>query len=573
MSSTLIEQARTMHEEMEVTDLITRPVIAHVTVSRFPQVGMNKIVKLLATEAKVLSQVKKIQKSASLLKNSYEDKDEGKKHEVAAMSGSEVFGGFYSRLRELREYHRKFPNLYYEPDNNEDITLEDDPEILDKFSGEEMHGRFLDLNENHIQFINLKNARAVSYEVYLNIFLDFASVPLNVKGMKYKNYLKSLKSYLVNFLERAQPLVDFATPMKNAEDEALAKFAKNGSLQSEQPGIGLFFHESGGRIRVKTIVSGGSAERDGRVQVGDILIAIDGTDVRGQSANPNVFRNMITGPEGSTVRLKMLRGEGSNAFGYELELVRGSPEYFARLEQEKRNEDELTELKLQLKQALAEEQQVAEEVDRIKRLLISERQDKEMRDKDVAVLEQTFDEDKQQLTEALRKVETVKRDVEARLAPVQAREQELSEELSRQIEKDRLRKEYIEELQKRHEERKIQLEQQLQLIRKQAAMMLEKKKAEHDALWKQRQLEEERELFREMLENSDSLAGYVHEMQARMNTINAGFFDGMPQFGSSSSSLGAARGLTSGQAELVATSTPPNKGAASQSYPDQYFLA
>lgn len=69
-------------------------------------------------------------------------------------------------VRELREYHRKFPNLYYEPDTNEDITLEgarsvfllacsdceaDDPEILDKFSGEEMHGRFLDLNENHIQ--------------------------------------------------------------------------------------------------------------------------------------------------------------------------------------------------------------------------------------------------------------------------------------------------------------------------------------------------------------------------------------------------------------------------------------
>jgi len=207
-----------MHEEMEV--------------------GMNKMVKLLATEAKtqkqkviqqhkVLSQVKKIQKSASLLKNSYEDKDEGKKHEISAMSGSEVFGGFYSRLRELREYHRKFPNLYYEPDTNDDITLEDDPEILDKFSGEEMHGRFLDLNENHIQFINLKNAKAVSYEVYLNIFLDFASVPLNVKGIKYKNYLKSLKSYLVNFLERAQPLVDFATPLKNAEMEALEKFAKN----------------------------------------------------------------------------------------------------------------------------------------------------------------------------------------------------------------------------------------------------------------------------------------------------------------------------------------------------------
>ena len=31
----------------------------------------------------------------------------------------------------------------------------------------------------------------------------------------------------------------------------------------QQPGVGLFFHEYNGKIVVKTIVSGGSAERDG----------------------------------------------------------------------------------------------------------------------------------------------------------------------------------------------------------------------------------------------------------------------------------------------------------------------
>ena len=155
---------------------------------------------------------------------------------------------------------------------------------------------------------------------------------------------------------------------------------------SQQPGVGLFFHESAGKIKVKTIVSGGSAERDGRIQVGDTLIAIDGVDVRGQSQAAPFFKNLITGPEGSTVRLKMLRGEASSAFGYELELFRGTPEYFAGLEQERRNEEELSELKLQLKQALAEEQQVAEEVDRIKRLLLAERQERERREKDQEVL-------------------------------------------------------------------------------------------------------------------------------------------------------------------------------------------
>jgi hypothetical protein len=84
------------------------------------------------------------------------------------------------------------------------------------------------------------------------------------------------------------------------------------------------------------------------------------------------------------------------------------PKWFpAGLEMEKRHEEELMELKLQLKQALAEEQQVvlythwcakessyisctkrlqvAEEVDRIKRLLTAERAEKERRDKDLEV--------------------------------------------------------------------------------------------------------------------------------------------------------------------------------------------
>jgi len=176
-------------------------------------------------------------------------------------------------------------------------------------------------------------------------------------------------------------------------------------------------------------------------------------------------------------------------------------------------------------------------------------------------------------------VETVKKDIESKLAPVQQREAEFTEELARQTEKDRLRKEYIEELQKRHEERKMQLEQQLQIIRRQraeeqvarmelqaqlmraqaelkAAMALEKAKAEHDSTWKARQLEEERALFKELLENSDSLAGYVHEMNSRMANISTSFFDQMPQAEQFGESVGNG------------SHHPGTNG-----YPDQYFLA
>jgi hypothetical protein len=33
---------------------------------------------------------------------------------MESMQGGDVFGGFYNKLRDLREYHKKFPNLYYD---------------------------------------------------------------------------------------------------------------------------------------------------------------------------------------------------------------------------------------------------------------------------------------------------------------------------------------------------------------------------------------------------------------------------------------------------------------------------
>ena len=78
------------------------------------------------------------------------------------------------------------------------MNLADDPEILGQFSTEEMTGRFLDLTAQHQAFINLKNAKAVSYDVYLSIFLDFADVPANVKTKKYRDYLQLLLEYLVS---------------------------------------------------------------------------------------------------------------------------------------------------------------------------------------------------------------------------------------------------------------------------------------------------------------------------------------------------------------------------------------
>ena len=215
MSSTLLELARVAHEEIEV--------------------GENRIVRLLAAETKthkqkliqqhkVLKEVKTLQGVSGRLKETYADKDGARKQELEAMQGADVFGGFYHRLRDLREYHRKFPNLFYDqgPTDNE-VNLADDPEILGQFSAEEMVGRFLDLTALHQKFINLKHAKAVSYDVYLGIFLDFKDVPLNVKSKRYRDYLQELKDYLEKFMLRSQPLVDVHAALEGAREDGMEK--------------------------------------------------------------------------------------------------------------------------------------------------------------------------------------------------------------------------------------------------------------------------------------------------------------------------------------------------------------
>ena len=50
-------------------------------------------------------------------------------------------------------------------------------------------------------------------------------------------------------------------------------------------------------------VSGGAAERDGTVMVGDVIIAVDDREVIGEPLA--VLRSLILGQQGSTVKLSL----------------------------------------------------------------------------------------------------------------------------------------------------------------------------------------------------------------------------------------------------------------------------
>ena len=96
-----------------------------------------------------------------------------------------------------------------------------------------------------------------------------------------------------------------------------------------QAGVGIFFQQDvGGFVVVKTIVKGGSAERDGNVQIGDRLLSVDDRSVAGESLH--VLRSLILGPQGSVVKMKFARlGSNGGTHDFSVSLIRGTSEYFS----------------------------------------------------------------------------------------------------------------------------------------------------------------------------------------------------------------------------------------------------
>jgi len=127
--------------------------------------------------------------------------------------------GFYAEKRRLHEYYAKHPDAagHMEVLQVCRSRCEERP----KWSGEERHGKYLDLHELHQTFINLKNVPQVNYMDYLRCLGNFSDLqPAKVKGNKaYLAYLKNLFEYLHGFHERTQALVplDFDTLEKNFE--------------------------------------------------------------------------------------------------------------------------------------------------------------------------------------------------------------------------------------------------------------------------------------------------------------------------------------------------------------------
>lgn len=67
------------------------------------------------------------------------------------MRGRAVFTTFYEQLKSIRSFHRKYPNSVVSHEPNWEEAMH--PNV--QFSGEEHFGKYVDLNEFYIRFLNI----------------------------------------------------------------------------------------------------------------------------------------------------------------------------------------------------------------------------------------------------------------------------------------------------------------------------------------------------------------------------------------------------------------------------------
>uniref|UniRef100_A0A7S0EZ37 PDZ domain-containing protein n=1 Tax=Hanusia phi TaxID=3032 RepID=A0A7S0EZ37_9CRYP len=99
---------------------------------------------------------------------------------------------------------------------------------------------------------------------------------------------------------------------------------------SKQAGVGLLLgeQEESKAVTVKQVVPRGSADRAGKVKIGDQILRVGGSDLTGVGVTE--MRNLIIGEQGTSVRVTFRNPSSGEV--YDLDLIRGTPDYFDALQ-------------------------------------------------------------------------------------------------------------------------------------------------------------------------------------------------------------------------------------------------
>ncbi|XP_053494565.1 splicing factor 3A subunit 3 [Ictalurus furcatus] len=202
----ILEQQRRYHEEMErLMDAKTKEMLHKKTTLR----------DQINSDHRTRAMLDRYMEVSANLRDAYEDKDGLRKEELSAISGPNEFAEFYNRLKQIKEFHRKHPNEICVPMSVEfeelmkaRDNLSEEAQNLVEFTDEEGYGRYLDLHDCYLKYINLKGSEKLEYVSYLSSFDQLFDISKDRKNAEYKRYLEMLLDYLQGYTDRVKPLLD-----------------------------------------------------------------------------------------------------------------------------------------------------------------------------------------------------------------------------------------------------------------------------------------------------------------------------------------------------------------------------
>eukprot|EP00040_Diaphanoeca_grandis_P021742 m.116092 g.116092 ORF g.116092 m.116092 type:complete len:513 (-) comp28477_c0_seq2:125-1663(-) len=215
MSDSILEEQRVLHEEIE----------------RYRAAAINDLTgsthrpyrEKIHTEHRVRKLCKGISERSTKLVELYEDSDGLRDSELKAISGPDEFAEFYRRLRTIKDQHRNSNDTADQLQVNV-ISAQDSVEgkypgqALVEFSGEESHGRYLDLHKSYEAYLNLSFIDVkIDYMDYVLKFDRLFDITQKNKNAAYRRYVDSLLAYLTGFYERAHPLVNLTEDLEKVE--------------------------------------------------------------------------------------------------------------------------------------------------------------------------------------------------------------------------------------------------------------------------------------------------------------------------------------------------------------------
>lgn len=216
----MLERARGFHEDLEIYE---RAIIEQL--ENKPRTQKDRV----AQQHRIGNLLDGSTERSLGLHEIYQDKDGSMREEVASMRGQKVMDTFYGRLKETWSYHTHHPGLPVSFGPN----LEAETEVKVQFSGEELYGKYFDLHDMFVRWVNLPQCKdkQLDYSQFLKALGRFEDIPEQEKlrGKAYAGFLEDLREYLGGFLGRTQPLVDLEEVLGDT-DSSFEEAWKAGTL-------------------------------------------------------------------------------------------------------------------------------------------------------------------------------------------------------------------------------------------------------------------------------------------------------------------------------------------------------